>query len=189
MKKTSLILIILCFLGAIPKSKAYSPAQRPFSELLNNYNQNDYVIIEGYFLPSTEGHYTSKLKVIRSSDSSIKIGQEYEVFEYGPFGSMCEMYEMKSNIEPEFAGEKNSRLLIVYKDRSINGKLVTPIFWQAGVNASDNKVVTKKYDYNSRQYISYECSTPLDEIWKQILAGSRITLEWKKQTNTTNAKQ
>lgn len=160
---------------------ACSPVLTPFKEWLDSYNKNKYVIVEGYFLPAIgKNYYATKLKVMRSSDPSIKIGKEYEVFEYGPFGSMCEMYEMKANIKPELVGQKKPRLLIVYKDRSINNKLVTPIFWEAGVNVSNNKVVTKKYDFITKQHVFYECPITLDEIWKQILKGSGITSKWKK---------
>jgi hypothetical protein len=138
------------------------------------------MIIEGYFLPATKGYYATKLMVTRSSHSSIKVGQEYEVFKYGPFGTLCETYEMRSNVKPDLVGKDNPRLLIVYKDRSVNGKLVAPIFWAEGVNASNNKIVTREYDNASQQYVLYECSTSLDTIWERLLEGNTITLEWFK---------
>ncbi|MDO6759690.1 hypothetical protein Q4566_05710 [Tamlana sp. 2_MG-2023] len=175
MKKITLLMF--CLFGVISESKACDPVYTTFNEWLNQYNKNDYIIVEGYFKSETETHYSSKFKVTRSSDPSIKSNQEYEVFEYGPFGSMCEMLEMESSIKSKLTGQENPRLLILYKGRSINGKLVTPIFWDAGVDASNNKIAEKRYDYASRLYISYECITPLDEIWKQILKGNGI-LEW-----------
>lgn len=185
MKKTVLILsIICCFFGVTLESQANnycSPIHTPFKELIEDYNMGGYIIVEGYFQLSSESHYSSKLKVTRTSDSSIKIGEEYEVFEYGPFGSACEMYEMNANVDPELTGEKNPRLLILYKTRSKNGKLVTPIFWQEGVNASKNKLVMQEYDNTSRELYSYEATTSLKEIWKQIIAKNTLALEWKKR--------
>ena len=119
--------------------------------------------------------------VTRSSHSSIKVEQEYEVFEYGPFGSMCENYELSSGIERNFAGKTNPRLLIVYKNRSINGKLVAPIFWAAGVKASNNKIVSREYDDVARRDVYYECSSSIDTIWERILEGNTQTLEWKTE--------
>jgi len=170
---------MLCFLGTTIEIKACSPAHIPFREWFNRYNPDDYIVIEGHFLAATESYYASKLIVTRSSHSSIKVGQEYEVFEYGPFGSMCEMYEMGSAIKPDLVGKENPRLLIVYKSRSINGKLVTPIFLEEGVNASNNKIVSREYDNVSRQYVLYECLTPLDTIWERLLEGTIKTLEWE----------
>jgi len=183
MKITAYILILFSLFGTTPKDNVCSPVHTPFQELLNNYNQDRYMIVEGHFVPPTEGHYATKLKVTRSSHSSIKTDKEYSVSEYGPFGSSCEMYEMQANVDPKLIGKKNTRLLIVYKNRSIDGKLVTPIFWEAGVNASDNKIVTKKYDYNSDQLQSYQCSTTLDKIWEKIFSGNSTILEWKKLPN------
>ncbi len=188
MKKTTLILILFCFLGATPKSEACSPGITPFQEWLSVYNQTNYIIIEGYFKPAKDRYFASCFEVVRSSDSAIKTGQEYEVFEYGPFGSLCEMYEMNAHIEPELVGKDKPRLLIVYKERSINGKLVTPIFWQAGANAANNRIVAKAYNYQSKRYISYECTTALDDIWKHIFAASPLKLDWKEQTDSIKMK-
>lgn len=180
MKKIVLILISFSFFGAVPKNEFCSPVLTPFNELLNTYNPKQYIIVEGYFIPTSGSHYTSKLRVTRSSNKSIKTGKEYDVFEYGPFGSECEMYEMKSNISPELTGNRNSRLLILYKDKSVDGKLVTPIFWEEGVSASNNTILTKKYDYKSKKHVFYQCASNLDEIWKQILTWKALSLVWNK---------
>lgn len=90
------------------------------------------------------------------------------------------MYEMSASVNPELTGEKNPRLLILYKTRSENGKLVTPIFWEAGVNVSKNKLVTQEYDNASKELFLYEATTSLKEIWKQILAKNTLALEWDK---------
>lgn len=181
--KSTLIIIPFCFLATILKSNVCSPVITPFQEWLNEYNQTDYIIIEGHFLKSKESYFSSNLKVTQSSDSSIKIGQEYEVYEYEPFGSMCEMSEIKSSIKPELVGKNRTRLLIVYKERSTNGRLVAPIFWEIGATVSNNKIVAKEYDSASKQYISYQCSSKLDEIWKQILSGNTLRLKWEQLTN------
>ncbi len=115
MKKQIIFLLLVVLV--VPASKACSPARRPFIELLNFYNPKYHIIVEGFFqAPAKEKYYTSQFKVTRSSHSSIKVGKTYNVFEYGPFGSMCEMYEMEANVDPELVGEKNHRLLILYKN-------------------------------------------------------------------------
>jgi len=185
MKKTITILsIMLCFFGTTFEIEACSPRPASFKELLNRYNPDDYMVIEGYFQPATEsrfiGYLPAKLMVTRSSHSSIKVGQEYEVFEYGPFGSMCERFEMRANVAPNLVGKKNLRLLIVFKARSINGKLVTPIFWQKGVNASNNKIVSRRPDYLDRVFYIDKCST--SAIRKRLFEGNTKTLKWKRST-------
>lgn len=179
MKKVIVLSSLLCcFFGAAFKSQACSPIHTPFMELLNDYNAKEYIILEGYFQVDTQSKTESKFKVTRTSDSSISIGKLYDVFEYGPFGSTCEMYEMRANTESTLMNEKSVRLLIVYKDRSSNGKLVTPIFWGSGEDVSNGKIVSYEYDNATNQYISFECTTSLEEIWKQILADNTKVLEW-----------
>lgn len=52
MKKTVLILsVICCFFGATLESQGNtycSPIHTPFTELLDDYNMGDYIIVEGY---------------------------------------------------------------------------------------------------------------------------------------------
>jgi hypothetical protein len=182
MKKIVVILsIALYFFGMTFEIKACSPVHIPLREWLNHYNSKDYMVVEGYFLPATEGKYATKFMVTRSSHSSIKAGQEYEIFEYGPFGNMCEMYEMQAHIQPDLVGNEKSRLLIAYTSRSINGKLVTPIFLQEGVDASNNRIVSKEYDGVSKKYVLYECLTSLNEVWERVLKGDVKNLEWKRK--------
>jgi len=90
------------------------------------------------------------------------------------------MYEMSANVSLELTGKENPRLLILYKTRSKDGKLVTPIFWQSGVNASKNKIVTQEYDNASSELLSYTSTTSLKEIWKQISAKTELQVEWEK---------
>ena len=184
MRKIVLVLSIICCLFAVTiesKGNTYcSPVHTPFAELLNDYNMGGYIIVEGYFQQPTKSNDTSKLKVTRTSDASINIGEVYDVFEYGPFGSMCEMYEMSANVSLELIGKENPRLLILYKTRSKDGKLVTPIFWQSGVNASKNKIVTQEYDNASSELLSYTSTTSLKEIWKQISTKTELQVEWEK---------
>lgn len=182
MKKIMFIsLLLFCFLGTAFKSHACSPIHMPFMELLNEYKAAEYIILEGYFQIDSNNKTESKFKVTRTSDSLIIIGKEYEVFEYGPFGSTCEMYEMRANIETGLMNEKSTRLLIVYKKRCSSGKLVTPIFWGSGEDVSKDKIVSYQYENATNQYISYESAASLDEIWKQILADNTKVLKWKKQ--------
>ena len=167
------LLLALCFFGTIVEIKACSPVHTPFRELLNNYNSKLYMAVEGYYSSAT------KFMVTSSTHSLIKVEQEYDVFEFGPFGNNCESYELPSN-KPDLVGERKQRLLIVYKDRSVNGKLVTPIFWKGGVDVSKNKIVSEEYksDYGSTKYFSYECLTPFNEIWQLLLEENTKNLVW-----------
>jgi hypothetical protein len=184
MKKIVVILgIAICFLGMTFEIKACKPARIPFREWLSYYNSEEYMVVEGYFLPATEGNYATKLRVTRSSHSSIKVGQEYEVFEYGPFGNMCEKYEMRGYIHKDLVGKKHKRLLIAYTKRSVNGKLVTPIFWKEGVAVSNNKIIEREYEYDRvlEKEVFYEYLISLNKVWKQVLGGDTKKLEWKRK--------
>lgn len=108
--------------------RACDPAQVPFSELLNHYHPTLNSAVEGYFIsPKT-------FKVTKSYYPEIKVGSENKVFEYGPFGNSCELYEVESGTDIKFTGAKKSRILFLVRGRSKNGKLVTPIYQGQGVN-------------------------------------------------------
>lgn len=127
-------LAIFLFIGTI-STKACDPARTPFNELLDQFNPKLNSAVEGYFISS------NTFKVTYSYDPSITVGSERKVFEYGPLGSRCEMYEMESSADKTLIAPKNNRLLFLYKDRSKNGKLVTPIFHGYGVSISATKTV------------------------------------------------
>ncbi len=59
--------------------------------------------------------------------------------------------------------------------------MVAPIFGNEGVDASNNKIVSKEFDEDSKKYFLYECLTPLDQIWKRLLKRDIETLEWKRE--------
>lgn len=182
MKKSKVILGLstLFFLFSFINVKACSPVKTPFKKLLENYNPEKYIIVEGYFQQDSKQSSSSHFVVTKSSDQSIKIKKEYKVFEYGPFGSLCEMYEMESNVDSKIFGKNNNRLLILYKDRSNNEKLVTPIFWKSGVEISNDRIRETEYDRNSYNLIFNECTTRLNELWKKIIKGSTKGLQWIK---------
>ena len=115
-----------------------------FNEILDQFNPKSNSAVEGYFISN------NTFKVTSSYDSAIKVGSENKVFEYGPFGSSCEMYEMGTSADKTLIGAKVNRLLILNKSRSKNGKLVTEIFHGEGVSISNLKTVT--FDH----YISIE---------------------------------
>lgn len=179
MKKIVMILsVMLFFFGTAFETKACSPVHKPFKKLIEQYNTDYYIAVEGYFMPSTVSEYATKIMITRSSDSSIKVGQGYEIFEYGPFGTNCEIREIKAHIDSALIGEMNTRILIAYKNRSINGKLVTPAFWKAGIDASKDKIESQEFDHNSRQYISHQCLS--SKIRKRLFEGNTEPLEWNK---------
>ncbi|GAA5095158.1 hypothetical protein GCM10023210_27540 [Chryseobacterium ginsengisoli] len=173
MKSLTIILsIVIISLICTIYAKFCDPEITPFNELIAKFNPQLNSAVEGYFISE------NTFKVTYSLDPKIEIGSENKVFEYGPFGSRCESYELGSNVDKSFFGAKNIRLLYLYKDRSKNGKLVTPIFYGEGVPIVKNKTVEyyyKKVSINKAPYVAERrFYTPLDAIRK-----------WLKQPDNT----
>lgn len=173
----STLLGILILLGT-NSAKACSPEDTPFDRLLDHFDPTINTAVEGYFItPNT-------FKVTKSYDRAIKVRSENKVFEYGPFGSRCESYEMESSVDPIFTGAKIRRILILYKDRSKNGKLVTPIFHGGGVSVIKSKTVTFDRFVSSDKapyYQEYRFSITLDAVRKRILQNTTAPLQWNKK--------
>ena len=178
--KNNLIFGAIFCLSSTAMIMACSPVRTPYNELLENYNAKTNIIAEGYFQPNSKNK-NIVFFVTKSSDPTIKIKKEYKVFEYGPFGSSCEMYEIQANIDSKIIGKDNTRLLILYKKRSINGKLVTPIFWEEGAEVSNNIVKSTEYDYINNQTFFKKCRTYLDEIWTKIMSKNTKGLLWQNE--------
>lgn len=179
--KHLLLILFLVTLSLIGTSytKFCSPVQTPFDKLLMRFDPQLNTAVEGYFVSD------NTFKVTYSYDPAIEIGSEKKVFEYGPFGSRCEMYEMGSSVNANLIGVKNIRLLFLYKDRSKNGKLVTPIFHGEGVSVLNHKTVT--FDH----YISidkapftqkYRLSTALTSV-RNVLQQKKLKtpLKWESK--------
>ena len=172
-----IILLSILYVFCInPTTKACSPSKMSFQGLVELYNSDSYIAVEGYFISGTE------FRVTRSSSDSIKTGHDYTISEYGPFGSFCQMFEMASRIDTNMLGEQNARLLIGYKDRSKNGKLVTPIFWDEGVDISDNETIVIRDDrrYEVTNEVAYKTSISLDLIRKRLFENDTTSLVWEK---------
>ena len=173
-----LLLGIIFILTGTNSAKACSPVRTPFNQLLDNFDPTLNTAVEGYFIsPNT-------FKVTKSYHPAIKIGSENKVFEYGPFGSQCEIYEMESRIDPKLTGAKNSRIFFLNKDRSKNGKLVAPIFHGEGVSINDSKTVTFNHYVSSDKAPysqEYRFSATLDEVRKRFLQQkTTVPLKWNK---------
>ena len=177
----SFFALALCCFGITSDIEACSPAKTPVQEMVERYNSEKYMAVEGYYISG------QRFVVTRSSYPSIETGKEYDVLEYGPFGSMCEMYEVKAHLKPEFLGIEKPRILILYKDRSVNGKLVAPIFYNEGlsIDVSNNKavVIEDTYDWRSGRYPIYEYSVSLDKIRNRLFENKTESLEWKVDTS------
>ena len=167
-----ILLSILYVFCINPTIKACSVQATPFRTLIEDFNPDIHIAVEGYYSSKTE------FRVTRSSSDSIKTECDYSVFEYGPFGNRCKMYESSSRVDTNMMGEQNARLLIVYKDRSKNGKLVTPIFWGKGVDISNNKTikVINNWIYKTSRYETIS----LKMIRKRLFENGRTPLVWKK---------
>lgn len=169
---------ILIFAGKI-STKACDPARTPFNEVLDQYNPKFNSAVEGYFISA------NTFRVTYSYDPSIQIGSERKVLEYGPFGSRCEMYELESTADKTLIGPKNNCLLILYKDRSKNGKLVTPIFNGCGVSISVSKSVIFQeaiYSDQSSDWQEYIFSATLESIKNRLLQkNGNAPVKWTKK--------
>ena len=183
MKNLFIISAMFCLFGcAMNQAKACSPSKPTLASMIESYNAGAFLLVQGYFEPPKEGIFSSNFVVTRSSDPSIKVGESYNVYEYGPFGSMCEMYEMESSVDRDKTGKNKPRLLFVYKDRSKKGKLVTPIFWDEGLSIKGEKIEYEDKDYDEKQkYVTYQYSASLSNLWKQVLAGGKLKFERKKR--------
>jgi len=171
----STLCVIIFFLMGADSAKACDPVHAPFNELLDDFNPSLNTAVEGYFISS------NTFKVTYSYDPAIKIGSEKKVFEYGPFGSQCEVHEMESSVDAGLIVSKSGRLLFLYKDRSKGEKLVTPIFHGNGVSISssavtfDHHVPIDKAPY-SREY---RFSTTLEAVRKRFTQNDRATpMKW-----------
>lgn len=178
MKRNLSLSALFCFFSTI-MIFACSPVRTPYKDLLENYNSKMNIIVEGYYQQNTQ-KTDVVFYVTKSSDPTIKTKKEYKVFEYGPFGSRCEMYEMEADIDSKNMGKDKPRLLFLYKNRSNNEKLVTPIFWEAGADVSNNKIKTIEYDYSNNKTFFNECTIRLKEVWKKIITENTKGLSWQK---------
>lgn len=180
-KLLPIVLIATVYLIATSATKFCSPVQIPFNELLDKFNTDYNSAVEGYFVSE------NTFKVTYSYDSAIKTEKIYNVFEYGPFGSSCEMYEIGSSAEPKIQGIKNSRLLILNKSRSKNGKLVTPIFHGEGVSTVGKTITFNRYvtDKNSNSKL-HRFSAPLSSVRNRLQQKIVSSVKWKAEVLKQN---
>lgn len=173
-----LLLSTLLIVAGTISTKACDPARTPFNEVLDQYNPKLNSAVEGYFISA------NTFKVTYSYDPSIKVGSERRVLEYGPFGSRCEMYEMESSADKTLIGPKNNRLLLLNKDRSKNGKLVTPIFHGYGVSITVSKSIIFQeaiYSNQSSNWQEYIFSATLETVRNRLLQKNVTPLKWTKK--------
>jgi len=175
-------LIVTVYLIATSTTKFCSPVQIPFNELLDKFNPEYNSAVEGYFVSD------NTFKVTYSYDSAIKTEKIYNVFEYGPFGSLCEMYEMGSSADSKIQGVKNPRLLILNKSRSNAGKLVTPIFYGEGVSTVGKTVTFNRYvtDKASNSKL-HRFSAPLSSVRNHLQQkNTAANIKWKTEVIKQN---
>lgn len=174
----TLFIVILNFAG---KSNTIfcDPVRIPFNEILSKFDPQFKTAVEGYFISE------NTFKVTYSYSPSIEIGSEQKVFEYGPFGNLCESFEIENNVEKNLFGVKNTRLLVLYKNRSKDGKLVTPIFHGMGASIVKQKTVTfLQYTYNEKIHDSqyYRFSTTLASVRNVLQQKVPATsVKWKSE--------
>lgn len=174
MKNLLSILLVSCTaLLSLQFDTVCDPVRTPFHCVFNQFDPKTRIAVEGYF--------TSEIKftVTKSSDAAVKAGNSYNVFEYGPFGSRCESYEMGMSVDSAMIGKTKQRLLIVYKARSINGKLVTEIFNGAGAEINKSQRVSSiDYRYAQDGYDKVEYSAPLALVRSSIVSGKTASMKW-----------
>lgn len=155
------------------KAMGCDPARVPFSTYIEDYKKGElYYVVEGYYSDSKNGIFY----VTETSDSSIQINKEYKVYEYGPFGTGCEMGELKTYATKT---EGKRYILLVYKDRTTQDKLVVPIFLKKGVEINGNRANFYTYEYKTEDFICYY--TDLVKLKKYLFKGRNISLKWKKE--------
>lgn len=131
--KYCILLLASFFISAAPLHSFCSPIRPMASKLI--LKKGEISFVKGYFLPhdGTNVHL-AKFKVLQSSNSGYTAGLVYPVYEYGPFGSECEIYEIGSSpLEKEFCGSNNLRYLLVYSNLGDSNRLVSPIFHSEGL--------------------------------------------------------
>jgi hypothetical protein len=171
-------IVILNFVGT-SYTKFCDPVHTPFDQILTRFDPQLNTAVEGYFISE------NTFKVTYSYSPSIQIGSEQKVFEYGPFGNRCERYEIGINADKTFIGSKNIRLLFLYKDRSKDERLVTPVFHGEGVSIVNHKTVTfYQRIYNEKAQILqyYRFSTALASVRNVLQQKDTTTsVKWKKE--------
>lgn len=175
------LFVVILNLVTTSYTKVCDPVHTPFDKVLARFDSQLNTAVEGYFISE------NTFKVIYSYSPSIEIGSEKKVFEYGPFGSRCESYEMGSNVDKTLFGIKNMRLLFLYKDRSKDGKLVTPIFHGEGVSIVNRKtVIFYGYAYNDKAQASqlYRYSTTLNAVRNVVQQKSTTPVKWERKLLT-----
>ncbi|MBQ4819286.1 hypothetical protein [Aquimarina sp. MMG016] len=149
MKSILTIYILVLFSSYVINADYYcSPRRMPLSKIkISNYN-----LIKGYFIPHDRSNvHLAKFFVLSSSDSLYCDNQAYPVYQYGPFGSKCEKYEMGQSPLPDInCGSDKTRYLIVYKNRGDGERIVTPIFYGKGLEIDINgDMIRDYYEYTS----------------------------------------
>lgn len=159
-------------------TKICDPARTPFQEIIREFNHKENIAVEGYFVDEY------KFLVTRSSDTQIQKGKTFDVFEYGPFGSRCEDYAMQASAPTEIHGKNKLRLLILLKNLSKNGKLMTDIFHGTGIEMKNNSQISYRnheYDQQLGSHLEYEYSASSETIRKKLFNDDRAKITWTKK--------
>lgn len=148
-----------------------SPSRAMASEMAND--RENYIFLKGYFLPTIKGEeQLAKFRVSQTTDNSYIVGETYAVSSYGPFGNLCELYEIASSpLDNKACGKDNIRYLIAYKDMGDCLRLITPIFHDYGlvVNVGENRVMDEYMEYTS-----------LSAFESNIGGNNEVNLNWTK---------
>ncbi len=151
------------------------PAIKPFRQILEEFETSNNIAVEGCYISA------NKFFVTKSSDKKITAGKAYDIFEYGPFGSRCEEYEMEASVEEELFSRAHLLLLILDKKKTTRKKLVTEIMQSKGSEIDPNRMITFNEEMNHASG-DYETrlSAPVNEVWKQLRNGNAAQINWKR---------
>lgn len=169
-------LLLICMICMGTKAIACSPARIPFDVYVNRFTPDEYYAVEGYYVDATT------FMVVRSSDTlMVKEGKALPVFEYGPFGSMCEVYALAVHIDDAIIGKEHPRVLILYKNETSEEKLMIPIFLSSGVSLKDEVAELNGYKYTDGGYQNTKSSTSKSALYERLFNGSKVALVWDEQ--------
>lgn len=171
------ILIVLIGVGT-KASATCNPERVPFNVYASNFTPDGaYYAVEGYYIDNTT------FMVTHASDSIIKVGKAFPVYEYGPFGENCEIETKAANIDVSEIGKDKVRVLILFKNETSEEKLVTPIFQSEGVSLKEEmaEMIDPQFESEDGSVQSVKRSVPKESLYQRLFNGDKVALVWNEE--------
>lgn len=172
-QKLFLTFFLIFAIGMATKVGACSPQRIPFDVFANSFTPDGaYYAVEGYYVNKTD------FVVTHASDSIIPLGKALPVFEYGPFGDMCQIYAMPVSMDESEIGKDKLRVLILFKAETTPEKLVTPIFQSAGATLQGEVAQLIDPESSGGNSQQVKRSIPKETLYQRLFFGKKIALVW-----------